>query len=430
MENIENVQQSQEINANTDQYDVIIIGAGISGLSSAYNLKKNCKRLKILIIEGKDRVGGRTQTVELKCSEDGETSKWDAGGQWVADTQLNITQLLNELNLETYHQFQDGKKVLESNGKLTNYNSSIPSISILSLIDLQMGIMKISSNSKKLSTIDPFENPAFSSKLDATNFEQFLLSRSFSSESRSIIDPAIRTVYGLELNQINTLFGLMYIKSGGGTFESLALAEKGCAQEKRVKGGTQQISAKMLENVLENSNNKIMFNTALIEIKQNENDDSEAEFVEVVAQNTLNGEFVKFRAKKVISSIPINQYVHVKFEPDLPFLKQNVFKFCQMGNLTKFIVTYKRPFWRDAGFSGEVLSDGSILWLKESEIPNFSNDTEIPSTGPIACIFDGTNHNEKAALVGFIGAKMAVEWMGIFYLNFISTITNEIRIVY
>jgi hypothetical protein len=30
-----------------------------------------------------DRVGGRTLTIDLKCAKEGQTSKWDIGGQWV-----------------------------------------------------------------------------------------------------------------------------------------------------------------------------------------------------------------------------------------------------------------------------------------------------------------------------------------------------------
>ena len=39
-------------------YDVIIIGAGISGASAAYYLKKKANQLKVLVIEGKNRCGG------------------------------------------------------------------------------------------------------------------------------------------------------------------------------------------------------------------------------------------------------------------------------------------------------------------------------------------------------------------------------------
>ena len=37
---------------------------------------KTLKDLKILIVEAKNRVGGRTETVELKCSTDGRKAKW------------------------------------------------------------------------------------------------------------------------------------------------------------------------------------------------------------------------------------------------------------------------------------------------------------------------------------------------------------------
>lgn len=300
--------------------------------------------------------------------------------------------------METYPQYIEGKKILETNQKIVNYNSSIPSVSILSLIDLQMGSMKISSNAKKVSTINPFENLALASKLDSGNLDEFLLSKSFSSKSRSFLDPAIRTIFGAEACQINALFGLMYIKSGGGSLESLALSDKGCAQEKKVKGGTQQISERLAQIIIDDKKNKIVLNTALLEIKQ-DNDKAT-----IIGKNSSG--LISFECKKVISSIPINQYVHIGFDPELPLYKRHVFQFCQMGNLIKFIVTYSRPFWREKGFSGEVVSDGSVLCSN-------SQNTNLPKSGPIACVFDGTNDQGQAALVGFIGAKMAVEWTGL-----------------
>ncbi|CAF0707348.1 unnamed protein product [Brachionus calyciflorus] len=387
-------------------YDIIVIGAGLSGLYSAYYLLKKCKGLKILVIEGKDRVGGRTQTVELNSTEDGQKSKWDLGGQWVSDSQIYISKLLKDLNIETYNQYVNGRKVLETNGKIVTYNSSMPNVSILSLLDLQMGSMKISSNAKKISTIFPFENIELASRLDKGSFDEFLLSTSFSSKSRSLLNPTVRTIFGVEPSQINGLFGLMYIKSGGGSLESLALTDKGCAQEKRVKGGTQQISEKLSQIITQNENNKILLNTELKEIVQSSNLESS---IEVLVKN-LNGKLEKFSCKKVISSIPINQYVHIKFEPELPSYKRNVFQYCQMGNLIKFVVTYKKPFWRLNGFSGEVVSDGSVIWLDSSNLVDYGENSEIPKVGPVACVFDGCNDDNKAALVGFIGAKMAVEW--------------------
>jgi ribulose 1,5-bisphosphate synthetase/thiazole synthase len=39
-------------------YDVVVIGAGIAGLTAAYTLKKKVNSLKILVLEARDRVGG------------------------------------------------------------------------------------------------------------------------------------------------------------------------------------------------------------------------------------------------------------------------------------------------------------------------------------------------------------------------------------
>ena len=46
-------------------YDVIIIGAGVSGLSAAKLLKEN--GLDVVVLEARNRVGGRTWTVKV-CS--------------------------------------------------------------------------------------------------------------------------------------------------------------------------------------------------------------------------------------------------------------------------------------------------------------------------------------------------------------------------
>ena len=46
------------------QYDVIIIGSGISGLSAASELVDNGVS-NILILEAQDYVGGRTHTVQI-----------------------------------------------------------------------------------------------------------------------------------------------------------------------------------------------------------------------------------------------------------------------------------------------------------------------------------------------------------------------------
>ena len=38
--------------------DIIVIGAGISGIAAGYNLKKSCSDKSFCILEGRDSIGG------------------------------------------------------------------------------------------------------------------------------------------------------------------------------------------------------------------------------------------------------------------------------------------------------------------------------------------------------------------------------------
>ncbi|MDP9103289.1 MAG: FAD-dependent oxidoreductase, partial [Pseudomonadota bacterium] len=42
----------------TEHFDVLIVGAGISGIGSAYHLKRDCPDRSYAILEGRSAIGG------------------------------------------------------------------------------------------------------------------------------------------------------------------------------------------------------------------------------------------------------------------------------------------------------------------------------------------------------------------------------------
>lgn len=60
-------------------YDVIVIGAGLSGLQAATELE--AAGLNIVVLEAKDRVGGKTLSVS-----NGRGGTVDVGAAWINDT--------------------------------------------------------------------------------------------------------------------------------------------------------------------------------------------------------------------------------------------------------------------------------------------------------------------------------------------------------
>src|SRR5215475_15773303 len=80
--------------------DVVIIGAGLSGLRTALLLE--AQGLDVLVVEAQDRLGGRTLTVQLD-----QGTFIDHGGQWVSPGQPRMVSLARELGVRLFNSWGD-----------------------------------------------------------------------------------------------------------------------------------------------------------------------------------------------------------------------------------------------------------------------------------------------------------------------------------
>lgn len=79
----------------------IIIGAGLSGLTTAWRLKQQGES-DFVILEGRDRVGGRIETA----------NEIDFGATWFGEQHTYLNQLLEVLQLDKFEQYRKGKSQL------------------------------------------------------------------------------------------------------------------------------------------------------------------------------------------------------------------------------------------------------------------------------------------------------------------------------
>lgn len=87
--------------------DVIIVGGGLSGLTTAYQLKKRGFRYKVL--EGQNRMGGRIETVLGKLN-----TPMEMGATWFSKEHVNLIELITELNIGYFEQHTEGISLFET----------------------------------------------------------------------------------------------------------------------------------------------------------------------------------------------------------------------------------------------------------------------------------------------------------------------------
>ena len=93
--------------------DVIIIVAGVSGLVAARELHKSGK--KVIVLEARDRVGGRLYTKKFGKGE------VDLGGEWIGPTQKRVTALAKELGIPLFETYTKGRKTLDLGKRIPGY---------------------------------------------------------------------------------------------------------------------------------------------------------------------------------------------------------------------------------------------------------------------------------------------------------------------
>lgn len=317
-------------------YDVVVIGAGFAGLTAARDLAAN--GFDPVVLEGRDRVGGRSSTTTLAGIP------VDLGGTFVGPTQDAVLALAKELGCPTTPTYCEGTNLIRWRGRVRSYRGTIPKLSLVALLDIGRIQWQFERVARGVDIATPW-TARDAAKLDAESMGDWLRSVGATASSRDLMAIMARVTWGAEPDEVSMLHAVRYVKAAGGIDRMLDVV--GGAQQDHFPAGTQQIADKMAADLGE----RVRLNAAVSRIEWSD---------DAVAVTSSAG---VVEARRAIVAIPPAHRLALDIAPAPPIEYQQLAQRWPQGALSKAYVVYQRPFWREAGHSGQALSDEGPVFI-------------------------------------------------------------------
>ncbi|WP_229052494.1 FAD-dependent oxidoreductase [Aeromicrobium sp. Leaf350] len=352
--------------------DVAVIGAGLSGLTTAKRLKDLGH--SVVVLEASPRVGGRMRNIDI-----GHGVITEAGGQWIGSLHTRLLQLLDELGLATFETYTAGQTVYLRRGKRTTFAGTIPPMAPLALADFAQAQIRLERMAKKVPAEEPWTAPK--AKLwDTITFGRWLDSHCHTAEARDMFDLGFELIFSESLHEISLLKVLHQIGTSGGV-EFMMNTQDG-AQELRVVGGTQAIADALVQDL----GDGVVLNSPVTAIEQDEDG---------VTIRAAKGDV---RCRRVVIAMTPADADGIGFTPPLPPRRAKLQRAWRNGLERKIFAVYDRPFWRDDGLNGSAVTD---LPMAHFLVDNSPPDGSIG----ILVTFLGTTPNAAGAALDHFDAR-------------------------
>jgi monoamine oxidase len=354
--------------------DVVVVGAGFSGLAAARSLV--AAGHSVIVLEARDRVGGRTANASIA----GGRYIAEVGGQFVGPTQDRILALAKAVGVATFPVYNTGSNVEVVDGRRSLYPASTGLPSDPDLVKALGVLLGLDALGKEVGVAAPWKAKN-ARKYDGQTLAQWLAPQGLSSTGLEVIDVVCESIWGADADELSLLYVAQYVAGAGdakakGSMLRL-ISTPGGAQERRLVGG----SVVVAEKVAAKLGSRVVLEAPVEKIRQVDGG---------VRVTTRGGPTVD--AQRAIVAVPPVLAVRIAFAPGLPAAKKALLKAMVPGSLTKVEAVYDKPFWRDAGLSGQGVSDVGL-----ATVP-YDNSPPDADVGVFFSFIGGKRHREWAAL--------------------------------
>lgn len=347
--------------ADSTDVDVLVVGAGVTGLTAATRLHHLGR--DVVVLEARDRIGGRLWTDEV------DGVRLELGGQWVSPDQTALLATLDELGLSTFERYRAGDSVyIGRDGVRRTFSGAAFPVSERTAAEVDRITALLDQLAAAMDPLHPWDLPG-AAELDRTSFAAWLDQQTDDVEARDnialYIGPAMLTKPAHAFSALSAVL----MASSAGSFSNLVDAD--FILDRRVVGGLQQVPLRLAEQLGE----RVVTGSPVTTISY---DDAGA--------TVTTGTGRTWRARQVVLAVPPTLVPRIAFTPNLPAVQMQARQHQSFGIVLKLHITYATPFWREAGLSGTAFSPYQVVHEA----------------------YDNTNHDEtRGTLVGFVSDENA-----------------------
>lgn len=316
--------------------DVIVVGAGLAGLTAAWALVDAGATVQVL--EASDRVGGRTRG---GFTADGQ---WlELGGQWVSAEHTSLRGLVERFGLQLLDAVSPGRVVHVHDGQVAAEQHEVDT-----------AITQFATIAESVDMGEPWHTPD-AALLDEQTFAGWIRTALPNAAARAQFTAACAALFIPDPVEVSVLHAAFYFRSTG-----LVGALRGIdrqAQEWRIEGGPSALCERMAADL----GKAVRLNAPVRKLLRND------------GITAMCGDGFRRTARAAIVTAAPPMSARISYDPILPSARDQLSQRLHSIAVVKMYLVYDRPFWRDAGLSGEaVLDSGPIPVIMDNTTPGYS----------------------------------------------------------